>query len=66
MKINLYESELYFLPFVMVAPIVTSVLFFYGGYWKIGLVIIIGHVFPLIMTIKKMFEHINDEIKKDN
>ena len=53
MKINLYESELYFLPFVMLAPLVTSVLFFYGGYWKIGLVIIIGHVFPLIMTIKK-------------
>ena len=65
MKIRDIESELYFLPFVIFAPIVTSLLFFYAGYWKIGSVIFIGHIIPVIMVFKGIFKAQKEKSKKN-
>lgn len=54
MKIKGINSELLYLPFVILAPIIVSVLFIIDGYLKVGIVILVGHFIPVIMILKEM------------
>ena len=53
LKIKDLDSELLYFPFVVLAPIVSSILFLLGGYWKISLVIFTGHIIPVIMLFRE-------------
>lgn len=59
MKIKGIDSELFYFPFVVIAPIFAGILFIIGGYLKVGLIILIGNIIPVIMLIKEIIKNRN-------